>query len=266
MGDIMKYTRYNIKPKRKSSNNPLFYLAIVLLLALLFATIIVTVLKKSGNPMLQDFFNISLPGGEDVSDKKGGESTEAENQGKDQASKGENNGEEGETTTSSSGGYVLLQCGAFKVKENAEKILGDLKVAGNPFIIQDGELYKVYSGIYTKDKAEEAFNSLKSSGVESSRVTIAIDAKDPAGVQLSKCVESLLQVINKFSDNAVVSVETKDLKDWVAKLENLEVSSEVQKDVSSIKDYINNLPEKVDKNQISDMLATVGKIIIKYKK
>lgn len=261
----MKYTRYNIKPKRKSSNNPLFYLAIVLLLALLFATIIVTVLKKSGNPMLQDFFNISLPGGEDVSDKKGGESTEAENQGKDQASKGENNGEEGEAT-SSSGGYVLLQCGAFKVKENAEKILGDLKVAGNPFIIQDGELYKVYSGIYTKDKAEEAFNSLKSSGVESSRVTIAIDAKDPAGVQLSKCVESLLQVINKFSDNAVVSVETKDLKDWVAKLENLEVSSEVQKDVSSIKDYINNLPEKVDKNQISDMLATVGKIIIKYKK
>lgn len=264
MGDIMKYTRYNIKPKRKNSSNPLFYLAIVLLLALLFATIIVTVLKKSGSPMLQDFFNLSLPSGEEVSDKSGGEGTEPQNQDKEETPKEDTNGEV--QGLSSSGCYVLLQCGAFKVKENAEKTIGDLKVKANPFIIQEGELYKVYSGIYTKDKAEEAFNSLKSSGMESSRVTIAIDIKDQAGVQLDNCVESLLQVVEKFSDNTVVSVETKDLKEWVSKLENLEATSQVQKDVNTIKDYINNLPEKVDKNQVGEIVSTMGEIIVKYKK
>lgn len=266
MGDIMKYTRYNIKPKRKSSNNPLFYLAIVLLLALLFATIIVAVLKKSGNPMLQDFFNISLPNGEDISDKNVGEGADAENQGKDETTNGENDSEEENGTTLINGEYVLLQCGAFKVKENAEKIMGNLKATGTPFVMQEDELYKVYSGIYTKDKAEEIFNTLKSSGVESSRVTIVIDSKDPAGLQLNKCVESLLQIVNKFSESSVVSVDTKDLKEWVSKLENLEGTSEIQKDVSSIKDYINNLPEQVEKKQITDIVSTMGKIIIKYKK
>ena len=161
--------------------------------------------------------------------------------------------------------FYILQCGAFKVKENADKIISKMSSVGTPFIISEGELTKVYFGIFSKEKLNDGIAALESVGVESSKVSIKIGAKDISTVQMCESIDGLLQIVNKTCEPGVQSVKTDELKAWVGGLEEIGESMESYENAKTLKEYINSLPQEVDKNLGKDILVNIYNILIKYK-
>lgn len=256
----MKYTRYNLKPKRKNSNNFLFYLAIILLLALLLGTGIHSIAKKSGTLWYKNEINNEVKEKEEVEKNTPTEKNEDKQpeQVKD---------DEGESPIVGDGSceFYILQCGAFKMKENADKIISKMSSVGTPFIISEGELTKVYFGIFSKEKLNDGIAALESVGVESSKVSIKIGAKDISTVQMCESIDGLLQIVNKTCEPGVQSVKTDELKAWVGGLEEIGESMESYENAKTLKEYINSLPQEVDKNLGKDILVNIYNILIKYK-
>jgi len=236
----MKYTRYNIKSKPKKSNSFLFYLAITLLMALLLGTFIFKfILKDSGK--------IGFLKGLDISN-----SEQKQNSGKE-PNKGEVK-EEG------------LQCGVFKVKSNAEETLNKLSSFGNPFIGEEGELSKVYFGIYSDKNIESGASILKEKGVDNTKVTINIPMEDKSTKQFCEIVDSLLQVVNKTSESGVKSINSSELKKWIDGLEKIDETMKQYNEVNSLKEYIKALPDEIDKTKDGEVLKYVYDQLIKFKK
>lgn len=254
----MKYTRYNIKSKPKKSNSFLFYLAITLLMALLLGTFIFKfILKDSGK--------IGFLKGLDISN-----SEQKQNSGKE-PSKGEvkeegNPSEVKEEKAVSEYNFYILQCGVFKVKSNADETLNKLSSFGNPFIGEEGELSKVYFGIYSDKNIESGTSILKEKGVDNTKVTINISMEDKSTKQFCEIVDSLLQVVNKTSESGVKSINSSELKKWIDGLEKIDETMKQYNEVNSLKEYIKALPDEIDKTKDGEVLKYVYDQLIKFKK
>ncbi len=254
----MKYTRYNIKSKPKSGNSFLFYLAITLLLALLLGTFIFKfVLKDSGK--------IGFIKGIDMNNYK-----QQQNSGKvpgksEVKEEGNSTGVKEEKAVSEYNFYIL-QCGVFKVKSNADETLNKLSAFGNPFIGQEGELSKVYFGMYSDKNIENGASILNEKGIDNTKVTINIPMEDNSTKQFCEIVDSLLQVVNKTSESGVKSINTSELKKWIDGLEKIDENMKQYNEVNSLKEYIKALPDEVDKNKDGEVLKYVYDQLIKFKK
>lgn len=234
----MKYTRYNIKPKRK--NNNLLYLIIVMLIAL-----VLTIM----------FFN-KFYYKENIKN----------NSGKiNEVKKEENKNIKDSEKDIKSSNFILIQCGVFKVKDNADKVKNQLNSFGSPFVIEQDNTYKVYQGIYTENDYNKVIEKLNKNKIQNTKVVITLPYKDLSIVELSKIIEAELKIINKTSDVQVKSVKTNELKKWVSSLESLKEDTNSYNDVKEMKDYIASLPEEVDKKKSEEMNISIYNKLIKFK-
>jgi hypothetical protein len=255
----MKYTRYNIKSKQKKSNSFLFYLTITLLMALLLGTFIFKfILKDSGKIGFLKDVDISNSG-----QQQGSSSKES---GKGEVKEGENSSVVKEQEAVSEYNFYILQCGVFKVKSNADEILNKLSSFGNPFVGQEGELSKVYFGIYSDKNIEDGLAILKEKGIDNTKVNINIPMEDDSTAQLCEILDSLLQVSNKTSESGVKSINTSELKKWVDGLDKIDETMKQYNEVNSLKEYIKVLPDEVDKTKDDEVLKYVYDQLIKFKK
>lgn len=253
----MKYTRYNVRPKNKSGGNFLFYLAVILVLALILGTGIQSIARKTGTLWYRN--EVAEKDKEKIPQKA--EETPVE----DEEKTGEVDGKEvipaGRNMT-----FYLVQCGVFKVKDNAAGVIGKMQSSGIPFTIEEGELTKVYYGIFKEENLSGALEKLKEIGVESSKITINILMEDDSRVQLCESMDGLLQIGEKLKDSSVKSIKTMELKNWCNSLEDTDESLNSHEDLSAIKAYISELPEDLDRAGFEAVLKYIYEIIIKYKK
>ncbi|WP_017414474.1 SPOR domain-containing protein [Clostridium tunisiense] len=235
----MKYTRYNIKQKRKSKGSFFLYLVITLLTALLLGT------------GLSFMFN---KGSEGKLDAKTVESNEKTNK-----EQGENKGEPNHQ-------FYLLQCGVFKVKENAEALRKTVEPLGSPFIVQEGELFRVYFGVYSKEQWEPVYNMLKEKGINTTKSVIDVYYDDLSTGELCQIIEANFKIVNKASEQNIKGVKTNELKTWASSLQAIEEDKKHYKDVVELKEYIKGLPEEVDKTKVSEIISITYDKIKQFKK
>jgi len=227
-------------------------------MALLLGTFIFKfILKDSGKIGFLKGLNIS-------------NSEQKQNSGKE-PSKGEvkeegNSSEVKEEKAVSEYNFYILQCGVFKVKSNADETLNTLSSFGNPFIGQEGELSKVYFGIYSDKNIESGTSILKEKGVDNTKVTINIPMEDKSTKQFCEIVDSLLQVVNKTSESGVKSINSSELKKWIDGLEKIDETMKQYNEVNSLKEYIKALPDEIDKTKDGEVLKYVYDQLIKFKK
>ncbi|GAA0124303.1 MULTISPECIES: SPOR domain-containing protein [Clostridium] len=229
----MKYTRYDVRPKRKRTK--LFPLIVIIFFCVLFSYLILDGVK--GINIRNNKSNIE--------------------------SKEKNNVRESEIEKSE---IVLLQCGVFKVKDNADKILKELSATGSPFVIEDNDLYKIYYGMYKNiNESEKVINTLEKSGINTSKNIIKIYYKDLSMIELAKIIEAELDIINNAMDPKIKSVKTTELKKWVSELDPINENHDAYKEVNELKEHINKLPEEVDKSKASEMNSFIYNQISKFK-
>lgn len=256
----MKYTRYNGRPKKKQGSNLLFYLALILLLALVLGTFVQKFLFQEGNGIW--FKNQGQQGQAqpDETTEKGdgsGSSNEGDSNSGTPVTEDEKNKEGNGEVVKEKYNFYLLQCGVFKIQENANKVLDTLKLYGRPFTETEGELTKVYFGVYTDETIGAATELLSSKGIENSKVTITVPVEDLSAGQLCKLSENMIEVMNKTYETGVKSLKTSDIKSWVGGLDSIESSMKQYAAVEEMKTYINNLPEEVDKSGLQDGMKLI---------
>lgn len=229
----MKYTRYDVRPKRKKIK--LLPLIVIIFFCAVFGYLILGGVK--GINIRNNKSNIEA---KEKSNTKGNELEKSE--------------------------IVLLQCGVFKVKDNADKILKQLSAKGSPFVIEDNGLYKIYYGMYKNiNESEKIINDLEKSGINTSKNIIKIYYKDLSMVEVAKIIEAELDIINNAMDPKIKSVKTTELKKWVAELDPVNESHSAYKEVNELKQHISKLPEEVDKNKASEMNSFIYNQISKFK-
>lgn len=262
----MKYTRYNVKPKKKPGNNLMFYVALTLLLALILGTFMQKIFLKEGSGIWfkdgsgqEENFK---PSSDNLESSSGSSGKGKDTSNAEDDSKG---GESGDVVGNQYNFY-LMQCGVFKVKENADKLVEDLKAYGKPFLDTEGELTKIYFGVYTDETYEGVSELLKSKGIDTSKVTISVPIEDLSTGQLCKSLDNLIQIITKTYESGVKSIKTSDIKSWISNLDPIESSMKNYNGVEEVKVYINNLPEEVDKTSFEDGMKFIYDKIKEFKK
>lgn len=235
----MKYTRYNIKQKKNKKNSFLLYLIVTLFAALALGSILSFIINKS---------------------PEGKTSNETS-----QEQKNNENGGAKENKETPNHSFYLMQCGVFKVKENAESLRKKVESYGSPFIVEEGDLYRVYFGVYTEEEWQPVANMLKEKDVKTSKLTIDVVYDDLSTGELCELIEANFKIINKASEPNVL-VKTSELKTWASSLQPLDSQMKHYKDVMELKEYINGLPEKVDKVKATEMIATTYGKLKQFKK
>ncbi len=237
----MKYTRYDIKNKKSKKNMgaSLLYFGVTLIIAVILGTI--------GSKFLFRHGAID-------NDKKQEIDTSIVE-------------EKGNKTTTGDYKLYLVQCGVFKVKENAEEVVKKLSNLGEPITEQQGELYKVYFGIYTEEQSKNICENLKEKSIDSTRIPINIIYEDLSTGQLCKITDSVLQVINKVYESQIEYVNTEELKKWTQSLDPIDETMKHYSEVQQLKEYVNNLPDKIKKGdkQVQEGRSLVYEKLIKFK-
>ncbi|MFT8315107.1 MAG: SPOR domain-containing protein [Clostridium sp.] len=213
----MRYTRYDIKRKKKGNKFYVVAVFIVLICAILIGTLISNIFLKN---------NSSVVGSS--------ESKAVFNQ-------------------NNSVDFVFLQCGTFTKKENAQDLMNKLGKIGNPFEVQDNGNIRVMFGIYDNKKDyDAAVKLLRDNKFEVQDINYSLSKNDVCDSQIISILNASLQVINKTYDKDVKEVQTAALKDWTKKLDKVDGNYKNKVVLEEIKQHIDKLPASFSKDNANE--------------
>ncbi len=211
----MRYTRYDFK-RNKSKNNKKGLLAIFGAM-IVFAAITGTFI-----------FNISMknPGAPQST-------TAVKSQG-------------------TSAKFIAIQGGMFAKQENADKEKTALSPYGSAFIVKQGELNRVFSGIYLEDNYKAIVDSMNKNSKSNSKMVFTLNKKDICDAEIAEIVTANLKILNKLSENGVKAIQTKDFKTWTSTLKKPDNTSKNIEVLNQLKDYVGKMPEEVTRDKAPD--------------
>lgn len=83
---------------------------------------------------------------------------------------------------------------------------------GIPFKVAEDKYTRVFLGIYNKKDVDSLCQTLKSKGVETSKVSYKIESKSFEEEEVGQSVQALIVVVNKLEDKSIKSINTSELK------------------------------------------------------
>lgn len=159
--------------------------------------------------------------------------------------------------------FVVLQCGVFSNKENANIALGKLPSSYVGFIVEDKDKYKVMAGIYNEEDAEIKSEELVKESIDNYKAKYTIAIKNSNDKIECEIISGLLNIANTLSQSEVKGVKTLEFKDW---LSNIEKNEEIKgEEITALIQNLNNLPEEVTISSINEHIVYVYNILYKNK-
>jgi len=234
----MKYTRVDLKRKNSKGSFFIFLILGILILAFISGSVISKLIIRNNN------IDNNAKSVSEVEGKKVEENI----------NKNENSNE-----------FSIIQCGVFTNKVNAETLRNKLSFAKTPFIIEHEDKYRVILGIHTKTEAEEIVKKLEENKLEFSKKIIRINESDLCNAQIGEIVNARLQIINKFSDEKVKSVQTKQIKEWISGLKDSNEKSSNYAVLKELKDDTKKLPDNLVESDLEKQVAFIYKMLVTLK-
>lgn len=223
----IRYTRYDIRRKKKNKVIS-FMLTFIFMLSLIFA----------GGIILKN-----------IKDKD--KAPDVEKEIKTEVNEGKQDKEviftRGEIVK-----YAAVQGGMFKNEEYANETKSKLAPFGNPFIVTEGELKRVILGVYEEEESKKVLENLEKEKVENSRLIFKITYDEASDFQRAQIVNAYLQILSKLCEKNVKSIQTKDLKDWVASLNEVDKTDKNIEKLNEIKNKVQSLPEQISKENLEE--------------
>lgn len=212
----MRYTRYDLKKRKK--NNVFFIILIVGILTLAFisGSIISNVFIKSTDYKVENNESIK------------------------ENLKPQNN-------------YVALQCGVFANKDNAKELKKKLSLIGTTFIVEEDNKSRVIMGIYTEESSELILKKMIENKIEYSKLKLKINNEELCDNQITEILGAYIQINNRFFDDKVKSVQTKQLKSWTSSLKEVEKNSINYEVLQNLKQEIKVLPDQISKENLENI-------------
>lgn len=230
----MKYTRYNYKKNNNRGFKSIIFLITVIILAVILGTSLSKIIFR-GDTSIIDVIN---------SAKNIGNKNKSSSEGKLQ------------------GSFEFIQCGYYSDEKNAIELQNQLANTIPVYILQEGDKYRVVSGIYSLDKGNEDKDKLINLGINAIRTKIEIQGSSYYDSLISGLVDGYVKILEGLKTSGVKSVNTDGFKTWAATFQEKDGKAN---EIKSIKEHINNLPTELNKNDISKELVFLYTIIEPYK-
>ncbi|SFC31505.1 SPOR domain-containing protein [Clostridium uliginosum] len=160
--------------------------------------------------------------------------------------------------------FIALQYGYYAKKENAEAIIKNIPSKYNTYIVEEEGKYRVIIGLYLQQDGLNELEKLTSQGINLVKVNFRIPNNNLENKKIAEIIEGFLKISNKLEESEVKSIKTYEYKAWCLEIINSENSDDF-KELKLIGEYVNNLPEKIDKTNVDINLKYFYEIIKKYK-
>lgn len=242
----IKYTRYDLKTKRKDNVIFLIILIMILILSFLIGSI---------------FFKLFIKDSSMI--KTGGKTIETKINDKNVSNKSETSKEAIVDETSFK--YIAIQGGMFGNETGVEKTKNQLSSYGNPFVINDGKYKRVFLGIYTEDSAKAIINTLNTNKVSNSTMKFEIKVNDLCDMEISGILNGYIEVLGKLSEKNVKAIQTQDFKNWCKSLEEADEKSQNIKVLNELKDRVANLPNELSTDKTAENYIYIYSTLQKIK-
>jgi hypothetical protein len=230
----MKYTRYDFKKK-----NDLFPVAVMLLSVLLGAIILGTGIS-----------NLFIKG-------------RGDNQGKAPIQRPVDNPADPVGVPSRDGNMVFvgIQSGFFSSRENADILKAKLKKVVAPFVIEDGNRYRVMAGIFMEEDAKKYMNILEANGFEKTKKTFIVNKSDLCDEEIVEIISGKLKILTELLGEDVSHCDSESFKAWVNELEKVDLESKNIDVLDRLKTYVNNLPKEINKGNVEESYTFLYNIL-----
>lgn len=265
----MRYTRYNYKKKK---NNDIFKFivsfigmsAFVIIVGVLLANVIIHFLplnnastadasNKNEQVQTDNVENVSI----DVSDGKADTQVNAEVANTDIVSETT----QGTINTS----FMAIQCGYFAQEVNAKEVFNKVANEYGAFIYNDADKFKVLAGVYDSDEGQVVIDRLTASGIECAKVEFNLNSGSTIENQIAGIYDGYLEILATAFKDDVKSVDTTDFKGWVSKLDDIKEGDKYEV-LSDLKKHINELEAEINKENVSNEIQYLYKVLLNFNK
>ena len=251
----MGYTRYNYRPRKKPKGN-LFTIGIVVVIC---AIVI-------GMLMAKYLFKGDIPNGENNGQKT---VEEQKNNDNDSSNSGGNiveNNNNNNSHSEASKNFIIIQCGYYGKEENAKKVLQDIPSSFNKLIIKDGDKYRIIAGIYNEEAANNMSDELSKKKIDNVKIKCGYETSKDEEAKSYEIINGFMKILNELENEQVKSVNTTEFKKWTKELGQNSNKENVDNDeLKSIKEYIEKLPEELEREGAKKALEFIYGILIKHR-
>lgn len=159
---------------------------------------------------------------------------------------------------------IAIQCGYYANESNAQSALSLIPSDYTSFIVKEEDKYRLIAGIYDYDEGKSKLDDLTNKGVANTKIEFEIPEDTNENKSILEVIDGFLKITSKLNDNTIKSIKTSDYKVWAKnivsenKIENNDVLAEIN-------NYIDSIPEEIDKQNCKDSIIATYELIKKYK-
>ena len=161
--------------------------------------------------------------------------------------------------------FTSVQCGYFSKEENANKVLDELGKEYNGFIVKEDGKFRVLAGVFTEEEGEKVLAEVKEKGKDSTKIKFTLDESDKLQEQVSAIADGYFKIITTLKDEEVKFVSTNDFKLWTKELPEITEGEEIEV-VNEFKKHIEELPDELKRENLTDELKYIYTILVNFKK
>ncbi len=265
----MRYTRYNYK-KKKNNDILKFILSFigmsvfVIIVGVLLANVIIHFLPLN-NASTADANNKSKQVQTDNSENVSNEGSEG-NADTPVNAEVENNNQSSEVSQETiNTSFMAIQCGYFAQEDNAKEAFNKISSGYGAFIYNDADKFKVLAGVYTTEEGQSIIDKLMASGIECVKVDFNLNSSNTVESQIAGIYNGYLEILNTAFKDDVKSVDTTDFKEWVGKLDDIKEGDKYEV-LSDLKKHINELGTEISKENVSNEMQYLYKVLLNFNK
>lgn len=154
-----------------------------------------------------------------------------------------------------------IQCGYFAKKENVDDLLGKLKAKYGGFMVEEGDKFRVFVGIYEEGKVEEKIKELSAEGFNAMKVDITSKPSKDSYNIIYEISAAQIKLLNKLDDKNIKSINTDELKKWVGDIKAPSEGDAYYKQFNETKNIAVNLPKDLTKDKKDDVYKGIYSIL-----
>lgn len=222
----MRYTRYDYKKSRKFNKGVL-----QIIMVFIMAMIIGIVVFK--------FFSSEI------------ESTILVN----------NNINENQKKNKSSLMIKCFQCGVYSTEESAKIAREIIPQSINSMIIHEDNYYKIIVGFYEENNDIE--KKLQEYKIDNYEIEYELPMEKETDKKRNEMIKAYMKIIEKLSQENVEDIDSTELKEWIKDNCN---GIEEEIDIVKLKEFTDELPNKIKKDNIPQIMTDIYNCLQKFKK
>ncbi|MGL4655408.1 MAG: SPOR domain-containing protein [Sarcina sp.] len=260
----MKYTRYDVKSKKKNDDwkTTLMMILGVVVLALLIGSLLFFKFLSPKNDKAKPGSEINKTEGTKPDNNKPSDDVDVPPVIPEDEKDKETPKEEKGTSTTEATTYTVVQCGYFSTKESAEAV--KTKIGEKARVLTEGDKFRVVCYIGNEEEAKKLSDKFTTQEIENTKARFSLPAETVTDKSIIEMINGVLDITSKVNESGVASVKSDEFKTWANGLAETKDDAKF-KNFSEMKKMINELPTEITSKDTVKVYQVIYDVLSNYK-